>query len=231
MDQDRFSVEETNEAKQSISKKEEKVLIGAGSGGAALGGIGGAGAAVLAILGLAGTLPFHMMTISTIVLGAGLFTEGALLGVTAAKVDADTRVDETAPTAGFSLQAIAGAGAIVLGILSLLGLMPQTLVPVALLAMGGAFAFGGPTSAELNLGALEVRGAPARTRRSAAQAAQASGGLMLLVGLGAITLGILSILGVPSAGTLNLVALLTLGVALFLEDSVVLGRFGHIASH
>jgi hypothetical protein len=208
--------------------EERKRLLEVASGGSSIGAIAGAGAGVLAILGLAGVLPVYMTAIATIALGAGLFAEGGALGAATSKLEEQTTStsEDSIPTGAFAMQGIAGAGAIVLGILSLIGVLPGVLVPVAILVMGGALAFGGPARAELNLSALEVGRASHHARRIATEAVHSSGGLLMLVGLGAITLGILALVPVGNARTLELVALLGLGAATLLGDSVLLGRLG-----
>lgn len=205
---------------------EEKVVTDAAIGGSSLGVIGGAGAAVLAIIGLAGAFPFLMTAIATIAIGAGLFVEGSSLGAALSRFDHDPTSRENEAAGGFALQGVAGAGGIVLGILSLIGIFPMVLIPIAIITIGGAMAFGGPARAELNLTVLEMRGASRTARRAATQAVNASSGLLTLVGLGGVTLGILALVGVTPVGTLVLVALLGLGGALFLGDSSLLGRAG-----
>jgi hypothetical protein len=182
---------------------------------------------VLAIVGLAGGLPFYMRTIATIALGAGLFIEGTSLGAALGGVVRQGFIEESAPASGFALQGMAGAAGIVLGILSLIGVLPGVLIPVALITMGGAMAFAGPSRAELNVSALEVGGASDSAKRIAGQAVSSSGSVLTLAGLGALTLGILTLVTFgPYAPTLLLVALLVLGAALLLSDSMLLGRVG-----
>lgn len=186
--------------------------------------IAGVGAATLAILGLAGVLPFYTTTLATIAVGAGLFAEGSSLGAAAARIDRETSGYRVGSGGAFGVQAMAGAVGIVLGILALVGVLPSVLVPVAILAMGGGMVLAGPGRAELNLGALELGGASPRARRRAAAAVQTSGRLLGLVGLGAVTLAILELAGVGTGFSLELVALLGLGVALVLGSSALLGR-------
>jgi hypothetical protein len=210
------------------SPVERKQLTEVAAGGSSIGAIAGAATAVLAIIGLSGGFPLLMMTLSAIVVGAGFFAEGTSLGAALAKVDRRNLFEESGAASGFALQGLAGAASIVFGILSIVGLLPAVLIPVAIITVGGAMAFGGPARAELNLSVLEFGGASPTARRAATQAVQASTGLLTLVGLGAITLGILALVHVPPMGTLALVALLCLGCAQLLSDSALLGRVGQI---
>lgn len=220
------TVQPETERRPLPSPVERKQLTEVAAGGSSLGAIAGAAGAVLAIIGLAGAFPFLMTSISAIVVGAGLFTEGTSLSAALAKVDRQNVFEESGAASGFALQGLAGAAGIVLGILSLIGLVPGVLIPIAVITVGGAMAFGGPARAELNLSVLELGGASATARRAAVQAVHTSGGLLTLIGLGVITLGILALVHVPPMGTLVLVALLALGCALFLGDSALLGRVG-----
>jgi hypothetical protein len=215
-----------NDRERLPSPVERKQLSEVAAGGSSVGAIAGATSAVLAIIGLAGAYPFLMTTVAAIVLGAGLFIEGTSLGAALAKLDRHNMFDETGAAGGFAFQGLAGAAGIVLGILSLIGVLPAVLIPVAIITIGGSMAFGGPSRAEVNLSVLEYGGASPNARRAATQAVHASGSLLTLVGVGAITLGILALVHVPPVGTLVLVALLVLGCALLLGDSALLGRVG-----
>ncbi len=231
MDQEVFygnerRVEPGNGPQNLPSPVERKQLTEVAAGGSSIGAIAGAASAVLAIIGLAGAFPFLMTTISTIILGAGLFVEGTSLGAAIAKVDRTNVFEESGAASGFAFQGVAGAAGIVLGILSLIGLYPTVLLPVAIITVGGAMAFGGPARAELNLSVLEISGASTTARRAATQAVHASGSLLTLVGLGAVTLGILALVRVPPVGTLVMAALLALGCTMLLGDSALLGRVG-----
>lgn len=217
---------QVNDRERLPSPVERKQLSEVAAGGSSVGAIAGATSAVLAIIGLAGAYPFLMTTVAAIVLGAGLFTEGTSLGAALARIDRQSVFDDNAVASGFAFQGLAGAAGIVLGILALIGVLPAVLIPVAVITIGSSMAFGGPSRAELNLSVLELGGASTTARRAATQAVHASGSLLTLVGIGAITLGILALVRVPPIGTLVLVALLALGCALLLGDSALLGRVG-----
>lgn len=214
-----------------MTPSERREVAEAAVGGSSVGALTGAGAAVLAIIGLAGALPFYMTTIATIAIGAGLFAEGTSLGVGLGRIDRNGIREEDAAAGGFALQGLAGAAGIVLGILALIGLLPTVLIAIAILTMGGALVFGGPARAELNLTALQVSGGSITQKRVATQAVNTSAGLLTLVGLGAVTLAILALVGAPYTATLVLVSLLGLGGALLLSDSLLLGRAGGTMSY
>ncbi len=196
------------------------------AGGSSAGAVAGVGAGVLAILGLAGTLPLYMMTIAIIAIGVGLVAEGISLRSALVKIDRQIIDDHSLVAGSFGFESMAGTVGIVLGILSLLGLLPGILIPIAIIGVGGAMAFVGPIRAELDLNALETGKVNQTVRRLAAQALNTSGGLWTLTGLAAVTLGILALLHFPGAPVLVLVALLGLGSALFLGDVLLLCRVG-----
>jgi hypothetical protein len=206
--------------------REEKISAATLAGGSSLELIGGGAAAVLAIIGLAGTLPFYMTTIATILVGGALLAHGA--AVTARRSDTmrravDDRAEQIEIGGGAGSEFLGGAAAIVLGILALAGVMPLVLLPVAMIVIGGTILLGAPAQPEI------ARLAPDRDRRMSRithEAVESTSGGMVLAGLGAIVLGILALVGVGPAPTLVQVALLAVGVALLLGGSALTARFG-----
>ncbi|HEX3474602.1 MAG TPA: hypothetical protein VHT91_06145 [Kofleriaceae bacterium] len=204
---------------------EQKISAATLAGGSSLELIGGGAAAVLAIIGLAGTLPFYMTTIATIVVGGALLAHGA--AVTARRTDtmrsAEDRAERIEIGGGAGSEFLGGAGAIVLGILALAGVMPGVLLPVAMIVVGATILLGAPAQPEI------ARLAPDRDRRMSRithEAVEGASGGMVLAGLGAIVLGILALIGVGPVSTLVQVSLLAVGVALLLSGSALTARFG-----
>jgi hypothetical protein len=114
--------------------------LGGGMGAELIGGIT---AIVLGVLALIGLAPAALVSIAVIVLG------GALLLGSAATIDLATlgapgthehaaQLARRASEAASGTQALAGLGAVVLGILALVGVSPFVLSLVALLALGAA---------------------------------------------------------------------------------------------
>src|SRR5690606_24315661 len=89
---------------------------------------------------------------------------------------------------GTSAEMLGGLGGITLGILALVGIQPMVLLPVAILVFGGALVFGSSATARATA-ALESY--EESDRRAGQEAVMAAEGARLLVGLGAVTLGIL----------------------------------------
>ncbi|WP_438020402.1 hypothetical protein WMF18_15585 [Sorangium sp. So ce315] len=112
--------------------------------------IGGAAGVVLGILALVGIAPAVLLPVAVIVFGGALLLGG---GVTAdlGALDAPGAherlgdVSRQASVAASGLQTLVGAGAVVLGILALVGIDPVVLTLVGLLVLGSAVVLSGTT--------------------------------------------------------------------------------------
>lgn len=188
--------------------------------------IGGAAAIVLGILGLLGILPISLASVAAIAVGAALIAAG---GSIAARYERVLAAPATEPAVvrheiagGLGMEAVAGAAAIVLGILALLGKDPVTLLSVVAITIGA-----GLLMASGSMSRLEslIRWEYGRTNEPRMRdAIYASAGSEVIVGVGAIVLGILALAGYDPA-TLVLVAILGIGASLLLSGSSVAGRF------
>lgn len=195
-------------------------------GGTTAEAVAGLAAGTLAILGLAGVLPFYMTTIGIIAAGAALFIEGATVAGAYAKLSYDATIPEAQQLevgGGFGAQGIGGAAAVVLGILSLVGILPQILVPISAMVLGAALLLGGAARPELNFAQLGVRGGSPHARYLAHQAIIGTSGVLALVGIGALVLGILALVQGPTF-ELSLIAILAVGAAELFGGSAMLGR-------
>lgn len=110
--------------------------------------LAGAIGVVLGILALLGNDSVLLVAIANLVFGAGLLIGGGVAsrvgGIPRFYVRGDVeRMTREAVFTRAGGQALVGAGAIVLGILALLGLAPTVLNLIALLAVGGALVIGG----------------------------------------------------------------------------------------
>jgi hypothetical protein len=143
-----------------------------------------------------------MTAIATIAAGAGLFFHGA------AAASRWKRTNES--SAGVGVEGLGGAGGIVLGILSLIGIVPMVLLPVAAIVLGAAVLLSGPVEPVLD--------------RSAA-------GIDVLCGAGAAVLGILALLHIGSVLTMTMIAMLAVGAGLLLSGGVLAARFGRRYRH
>ena len=118
---------------------------------------------------------------------------------------------------------IAGGAAIVLGILALLGLETQILISVSTIVLGTGILLASGMLARLNEVHIAASAPNPAHERLAREAVSASNAVQVLVGLSAIVLGILSLIGIQVM-TLNLVAQLAIGASILLSGSAVSGR-------
>jgi hypothetical protein len=208
-------------------------VIGGGSSVAALCGLG---AGVLAIIGLAGLLPVPLSAIGVIAAGAGLLFEGAAVAsrfrnIRANIAAAEGHRGEVALETGITAEMVGGIAAIVLGILALIHMMPLKLVPVAAIVFGATMLLGSGSAYET----IEMPGPDERnlhTLRMAHRAASSAAGIDMLLGIAAVVLGILAIIGVTGhAIILSLVGVLIVGFAELLTDATLAARMTSIFRH
>ncbi|HEV2394699.1 MAG TPA: hypothetical protein VG146_20295 [Verrucomicrobiae bacterium] len=160
------------------------------AGGSLVEAIGALATIALAIVGLAGVFSPTMAAIATIVIGASILIEGGSFGAVTTRESASV-TERTEWSGGMSAGFLGGLTGIVLGILALLGVAQMTLLSVAILTFGASFFLG-------SMSFMSVM--------------PATVGGQVLVGLAALVLGILAVIGLDPL-TLVLVGLLALGAA------------------
>jgi hypothetical protein len=198
-------------------------MAATGSGAEA---VAGAGAVVLAILGLAGMLPMILASIAVIAAGAAFLFQGAAVAARHRRLALEAGGGEIEIEAGMSVEILGGLTGITLGILALIGIATIPLLAISAIVFGGTLLFGSPaiyraSRAEPDAVVLDVI-----ARETAAGAA----GAQALVGIGAITLGILALVGlVPQ--TLVLVAVLGIGGAALLSGGALTSKMVGLLYH
>jgi hypothetical protein len=199
--------------------------------------LGAGGAAVLAILGLAGAIPLTMACVATILLGAAFLIEGgSVLSRYGHVVRSLARPDEEHTIraevgGGTTAETLAGIAGVVLGILSLLGVFPEVLLPVSLIGFGGGMLLGSAATSRLGAAAMEESGVGERLRHVMHEAVRATSGGKTFVGIGAMVLGILALLGIAPL-TLVLVGLLAVGLVALLSGTALGTRMlGFVRHH
>ncbi len=191
----------------------------------------GLGGAVLAILGLSGVLTETFLPIAALVLGVSLLFEGAAVTnrfLRYLEIASEKRVETTILNGGASVESLAGLGGVTLAILALLNINP-ILVPIAAIVYGTALMVGGGVTSSLNHQLLRVTGESDAFRFMAGRMMSASSNFEVLVGIGVVALGILSIIGI-NATVLTLVAFLAVGFINFVKATTIghrLTRFLH----
>lgn len=135
----------TDTMRRAAQDRAEQVEIGGGAGSEFL---GGAAAIVLGIIALAGVMPLVLLPVAAIIVG-GTILLGAPAQPEIARLAPDrdrrmSRMTYDVVEGASGAMVLAGLGAIVLGILALVGIGPvYALVQVAMLAVGIALLVGG----------------------------------------------------------------------------------------
>jgi hypothetical protein len=192
-------------------------------GGSTAEAVVGAAAVVLAILGLASIHPGYMASIGTIAVGAALLFQGG--AVAARYTQLAARVGASEVGSGVTAEILGGAARVALGVLALLGIYPGILTPVAIIIFGGALLIGSNTTARLN--ALSSWRMSERARTVTREAVEMASGTEVLIGIAAVILGILALLGM-NPRTLVLISLLALGATVLFSGSAVSSRMAAI---
>lgn len=202
------------------------------AGGSVVEGLCGAATVVLAILGLANMWPDYMASIATITFGVALLAQGGAIAARYSQLLREATPfewDARTEVGGMGAELLAGGAGVVLGILGILGIGTPTLIPIAVIVFGAALLLG--SSAAVDLGTLTALStAEASTERFAhvvRQASTAASGAQVLVGISAIVLGILALVGVQPLA-ITLVALLVVGAAVLFSGAAVSSRVASV---
>jgi hypothetical protein len=194
--------------------------------------LAGGGAVVLTILGLAGIMPGYMASIAVIAIGVALLAQGGAAASRWSTLVAQTRSYDWSSRSelgsGLSAEIFGGAAGIVLGILALLSIFHWVLIPVSLLVFGGTLLVGSGTT--VDLGTMGGPRAYDQFSRVTREITMAASGTQVLVGVGAIVLGILALVGGDSL-VLSLVGLLAIGASILLAGSAVSTRMMGMLRH
>ncbi len=192
-------------------------------------GLAGGAAVALAIIGLADIYPFTLLYVGIIAVGAAFLFESSAHAVRLSKLMSEVggRGYATEITGGMSAGFIGGLASVTLGILCLLGIVPEILAPVAAIVFGATLVSASGSTARM--GKLLY---PETDRMGliAQESSNAAAGMQSLIGLGVITLGILALIGIAPL-TLNLIAVLAVGASTLLMGTTIgsrmVGAFGH----
>ncbi len=189
-------------------------------------GLIGIAAITIAILGLFSVLPLHMAGIATIVIGVAFFIDGfvSLAKYRTVPVEVSQRPFEVIQLGwGTTAEFLGGGAGIVLGILTLMNVYPLVLVPVAALIYGITLIFSSSMTARLNETRIEQQPQEERQRIVQREAIIVTADIQIFVGLAALVLGILSLLGTYPL-VLSLVALLAVAFSDLFSGTTLIGR-------
>jgi len=194
--------------------------------GATAEGVAGAVAVVLAIIGLAGLFPMTMAAIGVIAAGAVFLLQGAAVAAHYRALAREAGGGETELETGMSAEIIGGLAGITLGILALVGVEPIPLMAVSAIVFGGTLIMGGPAVYRIS----RVESGRTTTDRLAREITAGAAGAQALIGIGAVTLGILALVGLV-AQTLILVSVLAIGGAALLSGGALTSKMVRLLYH
>ena len=197
------------------------------AGGSLAEGIAGAAAVALAIIALAGIMPRFLLSIATILVGAAFLFESGAISSRIGSIYRDVGKGHTVSEIGGGVTAefIAGLTGVALGILALIGIVPLTLIPVAVIVFGASLLIGSTVTGRINSYIATSQYPEGHALRSITNdALMAASGVQVLIGLGAIVLGILALIGYKPL-VLSLVGVLCVGVADLLSGTAISSRF------
>jgi len=171
---------------------------------------------VLSIIGLAGTASATMVAIATIVIGAAILMQATNMASEYVELfeaeQAGAIGKAGAVGGGITLEFLAGGAGVVLGILALLTPVTGVLSAAALIIFGGTLLLSAGATARAS--ELQSGGALSGNARALLQqTASVGSGAQIMIGVAAMVLGILALVGLH-AGVLILVGELAIGAAL-----------------
>jgi hypothetical protein len=167
-----------------------------------------------------------MVAIAVLTIGAALVSQGGTISMEYASLL--LRISHTKPEnapvgGGIGIAVLAGVAGIVLGVLALVTVSPNVLLPVAVIVFGAALIGGSGDATRLYSLKLEQSGADERLQQVARESLSAGSSTQVLIGLGGVVLGILALIGYEWT-VLTLAALLAFGIAMLLSSTAVVNR-------
>ncbi|HLI23238.1 MAG TPA: hypothetical protein VKV32_19085 [Stellaceae bacterium] len=176
---------------------------------------------VLSVIGLAGTAEGAMLAIATIVIGASILMQGANTVSEYAELFVAEEAGMVKPGAiggGITLEFLAGGAGVVLGILGLLTPVTVVLSAAALVVFGGTLLLSAGATVRASSIQSDSAGMSVVTQSVMRQATSVSAGAQIMIGVGAIVLGILALIGLHSV-ILALVGDLAIGTSLLMVSA------------
>ena len=200
------------------------------AGGAATESMGGVAVIVLAILALIGVAPRILNPVAGIVFGLAFMVEGAAIAARQASLIQGTTETTTTGAqtlevgSGVTIELTVGAAAIVLGVLSLIGIVPAILMSALTTAAGAGLILSAGSVQRLNELQANLT-SPTPQRASVAHAATSSAaGVQFLAGVAVTVLGILGLTRTGNPLIMSSVGLLVLGCAITLSGTALASR-------
>ena len=205
---------------------EERKSVKTVMGGSLAEGILSGVVVVLSLIGLSGAMPEAVLSVAAITLGVAFLLEGVTVSTRFSRLLSETsksRLDEAELGAGMTSGFVAGTTGIVLGILGLLKISPVILIPLSVIVFGSALMLSSGLTLRLDNLELEIYAESTKFKKVAREAMVAAAGVEILLGLGALVLGIVALTSVYSM-TLSLVGMLTVGITGLAGGAAVTAR-------
>jgi len=225
-----------------FEQRSDRRVLELESGGAAVEAVGGLGVIVLSILGLINLAPVALGAVAGIVFGVAILAEGSAIAAEYSKLLSQAGGDmlgEMELGSGMTAEIMAGGAAMVLGVLALLQIEPEILLPALVIVGGAGLIFAAGAMSRLNNIKLAAKEQAGTAQHLLHAATAGAAGSQILAGIGAIVLGIIALASstggtyaVASAAgawvTLSLVGLLVLGAAIMMSGGSLTSRFVQI---
>lgn len=205
----------------------EKAILEIETAGSIVEAAAGIAVVVLSIIGLAQAGAGFMTPVATIVLGAALLAQGGAIASEYSKLLAmisGGALGAVELGGGMTVEIMAGAAAVVLGILGLLDLAPGVLLPAAVIAVGASLILAASSFQRLNTLKVQAANISDLAQKVAQATVGAAIAAQVLAGGAAIVLGILALTIVAHTMVLTLVGLLVLGAAVAVSSTALTGR-------
>jgi len=198
-------------------------------GGSTAEALAGLGAVVLAILALIGVLPVTLTAIATIAIGAGLFLRGMAIVSRLNEVRHESYAYRSSTrrvgrVGSLTIEMLCGLACIALGILALIGFETGTLLPIAAIVFGGGLMLSAGATVRLAELMTWRDDVDPRAREVEREAARSTAGIETIVGIGAVVLGILALVGISPTFLMVVIANLAVGGALLLSGAMLGSR-------
>ena len=199
------------------------------AGGAATESMGGVAAIILTILALSGVMPRVLTSVGGIVFGIAFMVEGAAIAARQSSILAQTTGTTTDPLelgGGVTVELMGGLAALVLGVLSLIGVFPGILLAALVTTGGVALILSAGTVQRLNelQASLANPEASPQAQSVTGMAVSNAASGQFLAGIAAAVLGIVGLVGVGNPITLSAIGLLILGAAITFSGTALASR-------
>jgi len=185
--------------------------------------LAGGGAITLGIIGLAGVYPGFVASIAILVIGAAFLFEGAVSVSRLRRLmelKSKASINATELGGGMSTGFVAGVAGLTLGILAIVGVVPVHLIAISVLVFGAAILRESRAAARIDSRMIEELDESREAKDVANELVMSAEGVQILIGLSAVTLGIIAVIGTQPL-VLSLVALLVIGFGNLLSGKAV----------